>query len=203
MNRRRQICGVLLMAGLLTVVEAVGGSARRLYSYDDDQVEVVEVDTAEYDTTIVDSTIVIETITDVFKYVPDSLMPYLSLVNRLDFIDYMTSNMKAIVENKMGGTSEMTALTDDSLSIRMNDALRVDMLLLNLDEPVDGIHQVVVFIETFLTDFIYGESVQKVYSTDWQPVTMEISWNECQKKRLSALKLQNIFKRNEDILNNR
>jgi hypothetical protein len=124
-------------------------------------------------------------IRDVFKQMPDSLMPYLTGNNRLDFIDFMDSNMKASVSNQTGGNSEMTALTDDSLSIRMSDALRVDMMLMSLDEPVDSIRQVIVFVETFLTDTIYGESVCKIYTVDWQPVTKDVPFNEAQKSRLS------------------
>jgi hypothetical protein len=85
----------------------------------------------------------------------------------------------------------------------MSDALRVDMMLMNLDEPVDSIHQVIVFIETFLTDSIYGESVYKTYSVDWQPVTKSVPFNEAQRKRLEGLHLQNILKWSEDKLNNR
>ena len=140
---------------------------------------------------------------DVFRQMPDSLMPYLTQNNRLDFIDFIDSDMKAEVTNMMGGVSEMTALTDDSLSIRMSDALRVDMLLLDLDEPVDTIRQVVVFVETFLTDSIYGESVSKTYSVDWQPVTKALSFNELQRKRLEQLRLQNILNWDDDKLKNR
>ena len=140
---------------------------------------------------------------DVFRQMPDSLMPYLTQNNRLDFIDFIDSDMKAEVTNMMGGVSEMTALTDDSLSIRMSDALRVDMLLLDLDVPVDTIRQVVVFVETFLTDSIYGESVSKTYSIDWQPVTKALSFNELQRKRLEQLRLQNILNWDDDKLKNR
>ncbi len=142
-------------------------------------------------------------IRDVFKQMPDSLMPYLTANNRLDFIDFLDSNMKAEVTNMTGGVSEMTALTDDSLSIRMSDALRVDMLLLELNEPVDSIHQVVVFVETFLVDSIYGESVCKTYTTDWQSVTCRLSFNDVQRKRLERLDLQNILNWREDKLKNR
>ena len=144
-----------------------------------------------------------QSLKEVFKQMPDSLMPYLTQNNRLDFIDFMESNMKAEVSNLTGGTSEMTALTDDSLSIRMSEALRVDMLLLDLDEPVDSIRQVIVFVETFLADSVYGESVCKTYSVDWQPVTKDIPFNEAQRKRLESLNLQNILKWSEDKLNNR
>ena len=44
-------------------------------------------------------------IRDVFKQMPDSLMPYLSQNNRLDFIDFLDANMKAEVKNRLGGTS--------------------------------------------------------------------------------------------------
>jgi hypothetical protein len=142
-------------------------------------------------------------IRDVFKQMPDSLMPYLTTNNRLDFIDFIDSDMKAEVANMTGGVSEMTALTDDSLSIRMSDALRVDMLLLDLDEPLDSIRQVVIFVETFLVDSIYGESVCKTYTTDWQLVTKSLSFNEAQKKRLGQLHLQNILNWQEDKLKNR
>ena len=144
-----------------------------------------------------------QSLKEVFKQMPDSLMPYLTQNNRLDFIDFMESNMKAEVSNLTGGTSEMTVLTDDSLSIRMSEALRVDMLLLDLDEPVDSIRQVIVFVETFLADSVYGESVCKTYSVDWQPVTKDIPFNEAQRKRLEPLNLQNILKWSEDKLNNR
>ena len=142
-------------------------------------------------------------IRDVFKQMPDSLMPYLTANNRLDFIDFLDSNMKAEVTNMTGGTSEMTALSDDSLSIRMSDALRVDMLLVTLDEPIDTIRQLVVVTETFLVDSLYGEAVSHTYTTDWQPVMVDIPFNEAQKRRLEYLNVQNILKWKEDKLKNR
>ena len=142
-------------------------------------------------------------ISEVFKQMPDSLMPYLTQNNRLDFIDFMESGMKAEVTNLTGGTSEMTALTDDSLSIRMSDALRVDMLLLTLDEPVDSVNQVIVYIENFLIDTVYGERVCKIFTLDWQPFTSDLPFNDVQRRRMDRLNLQNILKWEDDRLNNR
>lgn len=141
------------------------------------------------------------TIRDVFKSMPDSLMPYLSNNNKLDFIDFMDSNMKAEVKNLLGGNSIMTALTEDSLSIHMNDAMRVDMLLLNLEEPVDTIRQVVVLSETFMTDSVYGESSVKYFTPNWQPIYQSIPWSELDKQRIERLRLQNILKWNAEKLN--
>ena len=142
-----------------------------------------------------------QTLRDVFRQIPDSLMPSLSVNNRLDFIDFMDSNMKAVVRNQLGGTSEMTALTDDSLSIRMSDALRIDILLLTLDEPVDTIKQVVVLAESFMSDSVYQDTSLKFYTSDWQLITKDIPWNDVQKKRIESLNLQNILKWNNDRLN--
>ena len=138
---------------------------------------------------------------DVFRQVPDSLMPSLSVNNRLDFIDFMDSNMRAVVRNSFGGMSEMTILADDSLSVRMSDALRIDIMLLTLDEPIDTIRQVVVFAESFLTDSVYGETVVKFYTPDWQRITRDIPWNDIQRKRIESLNVQNILKWDNDRLN--
>ena len=140
-------------------------------------------------------------IRDVFCQMPDSLMPSLSQNNRLDFIDFMDSNMKAAVRNQLGGMSEMTALTADSLSVRVSDALQVDMLLMTLDEPVDTIQQVVVFKETFLTDSVYGDTTVRYFTPDWQIVTKVIPWSDQQRRRIEHLDLKNILKWNDDIIN--
>lgn len=45
-----------------------------------------------------------------FINVPDSLCPLLTKVNREDCIDFLSSKMKAQVENRFGQKSEMTDL---------------------------------------------------------------------------------------------
>ena len=140
-------------------------------------------------------------ISDVFRQMPDSLMPYLSTNNRLDFIDFLDSKMKAEIKNQFDGKSEMTALTDDSLSIRMNDALRVDMLLLKLDEPLDTISHVLVLAETFKTDSVYGDKSIKFFTPQWQQIRRDIPWNDIQRKRINSLGLQNILKWDEETIN--
>ena len=95
------------------------------------------------------------TIRDAFRQMPDSLLPTLTQNNRLDFLDFHDAGMKAEVKNRLGGTSLMTVLTDDSLSLQVSPAMRVDILLLTLPEPLDSVHQVIVVGETFLADSVY------------------------------------------------
>ena len=48
---------------------------------------------------------------------PDSVMPLLTNNNRLDFIDFLDSNMDAVVINRLDGRSQMKVLTDDYTAI--------------------------------------------------------------------------------------
>ena len=132
-------------------------------------------------------------IRDAFREMPDSLMPYLSKNNRLDFIDFLDSGMKAEVRNQLGGTSEMLTIGADSLSIQMNPSLRVDMI---------AIDSVVAVVETFLVDSIYGESRVHYYSATWQPIAQPVL-TEAQQQRIKRLELQNIVMRDEDLLKKR
>ena len=74
-----------------------------------------------------------QTIREAFKAMPDSLMPYLTANNRLDLMDFMDAKMKATVTNLLEGQTEMTFLSDDSLSIRMSDALTIEMKTQKVD----------------------------------------------------------------------
>ena len=139
-------------------------------------------------------------IRDVFKQMPDSLMPYLSQNNRLDFIDFLDSNMRAEVKNQLGGTSEMTTLSDDALTIKMNESLRVDMFLME-SASADSISHSIVFVETFLTDSIHGQSSVKYYTTDWMPLVEKPQLNAEQEKRINECILQNILKKEDELLN--
>ena len=132
-------------------------------------------------------------IRDAFREMPDSLMPYLSKNNRLDFIDFLDSGMKAEVRTQLGGTSQMLSIGSDSLTIQMNPSLRVDMI---------AIDSVVAVVETFLVDSIYGESRVHYYSATWQPIVQPVL-PEAQQQRIKRLELQNIVKRDEDLLKKR
>ena len=133
------------------------------------------------------------TLRDMFKQMPDSLMPYLTKNNRLDFIDFLDSGMKAEVKNKLGGTSEMLSLADDSLTISMNPSLRTDLLLLD---------STVVMVETFKVDSLYGQSRVHYFTTTWQPIASP-TLSEAQRARIRSLEMQNILKRDEELLNKR
>ena len=126
-------------------------------------------------------------ISDLFKAMPDSLLPYLTTNNRLDMLDFMEVKMKAEVTNLLEGKSEMTALTSDSLSIRMSDVLRIDMKVVSVPEPVDSSTQVIRVVRTYQLNDKQSERVIDVYSTSW--------------RRLSSVVEQStLLRRDEELL---
>lgn len=140
------------------------------------------------------------TIRDAFRQMPDSILPTLTQNNRLDFLDFHDAGMKAEVKNRLGGTSLMTALTNDSLSMQVSPALRVDMLLLTLSEPFDSVNQVIVVGETFLADSIYGETTIHCFTTDWHPILIP-PLDKIQQQRIEGFRLQTILKWDDELLN--
>lgn len=106
------------------------------------------------------------TIRDVFKQMPDSIVPYLDANNRLDFIDFIDSGMKAEVNNALGGKSVLQKLTDDFLDLSLNEAATLQMRLLDIAEPIDSANQVICMVRTYGSDI--RESTVQFYSIKWR-----------------------------------
>lgn len=115
-----------------------------------------------------------KTMSELFKAMPDTLLPYLSTNNRLDMIDFIEAKMKAEVTNLLDGKTEMTALTHDSLSIRMNGVLRIDMKLEHVAEPVDSSTQVIRVLRTYQLNENQTERIADVYSAVWRKLSSAI-----------------------------
>ena len=122
-----------------------------------------------------------------FKAMPDSLLPYLTTNNRLDMLDFMEVKMKAEVTKLLEGKSEMTALTSDSLSIRMSDVLRIDMKVVSVPEPVDSSTQVIRVVRTYQLNDKQSERVVDVYSTSWRRLS-------------SVVEQSSLLRRDEELL---
>lgn len=129
---------------------------------------------------------------DVFKQMPNSFIPSLSENNRLDMIDFMDSKLKAEVDNLLGGKSEMTALTDDSISIKVSDALHMTIMLLAQQQPKDSIHQVVCVAQTFGTDSMSLSTKVDFYTDRWVKLDSAPELSVADRKRVDALNLQTI-----------
>jgi hypothetical protein len=101
---------------------------------------------------------------DCFVNMPDSILTLLSKNNRLDCVDFIQSNMKAVVRNIFDGKSELLTLTDDYLKMRLSDADYAEMMLL----PTGDTTKVICMVRTFLGP--KGDSNVRFYASNWAPL---------------------------------
>lgn len=110
-----------------------------------------------------------QNVRELFKTMPDSLAPYLSVNNRLDMMDFVDAGMKAIVTNQLGGDTEMTFLSDDSLSVKMNSAFLLDLTIQKQDTTT-----VVCLKRTYLTQKGQYEVVSQTFTSYWRPLSKPV-----------------------------
>ena len=139
-------------------------------------------------------------IQDVFKQMPNSVLPTLSENNRLDMLDFMASKMKAEVTNRLGGKSEMTVLTDTTLTIRMSEALQVEMLLLKPEDAAGADSQIICLIETFGRDSLSLDSQVSFFTISWEKLNNPPQLSVSDQNTISSKKVLTILKRDEEIL---
>jgi hypothetical protein len=119
------------------------------------------------------------TISNLFREMPDSILPTLTRNNRLDMIDFMDARMQAEITNKLDGKSEMKTLTSDSLLLRMSASTDVTLLLLDVVEPVDSSLQVVCMVRTYRLASGQGEEhAFSYYSSSWRKLTEQPQLSE-------------------------
>ena len=99
-----------------------------------------------------------------FVSMPDSILPTLTKSDRMDFLDYMDSGMKARVRNKLGGESVMTQFEENMLSIQTSQAGRFDLVLLKKGKN----ETLICIIRT--VNAKYDDSRLSFFTEDWKPV---------------------------------
>lgn len=112
------------------------------------------------------------TATDVFKQMPENMLPYLTENNKLDMIDFVNANMKSEVTNRFGGNTQMLKLDSTYLKIQLNPAVMLELKLLKPSAQLkDSAEWVVCMLTT------YGvksrESKVEFYSSKWN--TLDIA----------------------------
>lgn len=101
------------------------------------------------------------------KQMPENVVPYLSENNRLDLIDFVDSNMKAEVRNLFDGRTELVRLTPQYAAFSLNDAVRMEMRLLDISEPVDSANQLICLVRTYGAGDVQDSQVE-FYSLNWR-----------------------------------
>ncbi len=97
-----------------------------------------------------------------FVNMPEAITPLLTKVNREDCVDFLDNHMKAIVDNKLGGKSELLQLTDSYLFMQLTEASTLQVRLLPLNDSIN-VFCVVKTIKTPIPD-----STIRLYDANWQ-----------------------------------
>ena len=105
---------------------------------------------------------------DVFRQMPDSILPYLTENNRLDMLDFMDSHMKARVQNQFDGYSEMLSLADDSLTIQMSSVQRLTLHLLPAETAFHRSRQLTCLERTIRKPAGQTQTKRSYYSVLWR-----------------------------------
>ena len=101
---------------------------------------------------------------DCILSMPDSMMTLLTKVNRADCIDFREANMEAKVSNRLGGTTELSVLTDDYALWQYTSASQMEMKLL----PMTDSTSVICVVHTVQTPV--SDSRIAFYDTAWTPL---------------------------------
>ncbi|MBQ9363932.1 MAG: DUF3256 family protein [Bacteroidaceae bacterium] len=123
-----------------------------------------------------------QTMRDVIKQMPDTILPLLTHGNLLDFPDFLESGMKAEITNKLGGVSEMLIITDDFTAIQLSKSSSVQLKLLP-----QGRKNILCMVHTYTLNDSISDSQVQFYTTDWKPLK--------QSKYLALQREENTFVR--------
>lgn len=96
-----------------------------------------------------------------FLAAPVSVMPLLTLSDRLDLIDLFEARMPAQVTNRFGGKTEMTMLSDSLITLRMTEATKLE-LRLQTDSTIE-MSKIIELPDKKLRTV-------KVFSTNWEKI---------------------------------
>lgn len=110
-------------------------------------------------------TVQAQTMRELLPSMPDSICRLLTRNNILDFPDYLDTQMKAEVRNRLGGNSEMQTLTDDYSLIRVSESSTLQLKLLPLSKT-----KLILTVYTYFLNDSTADSQFKIYDTKWQPL---------------------------------
>lgn len=103
---------------------------------------------------------------DVFRQMPDTLLPYLSQNNRLDMIDFKASGMDADIVNGFDEHTRLNVLTDNYMNMTLSHASSLELKLLDATVALpDSADCIVCVVHTVGTD--RKSSTVKFYTSRW------------------------------------
>lgn len=111
---------------------------------------------------------------ELFKQMPDSLMPYLTTNNKLDMLDFIDAGMEAKVTNKFDGESILCELDSTYLRLKLNTSVEVEMKLLSSSNLLNDSTKHLICLVTTYGDLI-KESVLNLFTSKWNSIEHDIT----------------------------
>lgn len=111
---------------------------------------------------------------ELFKQMPDSLMPYLTTNNKLDMLDFIDAGMEAKVNNKFDGESILCELDSTYLRLKLNTSVEVEMKLLSSSNILNDSTKHLICLVTTYGDLI-KESVLNLFTSKWNSIEHDIT----------------------------
>lgn len=111
---------------------------------------------------------------DVFSSMPDTIFTYLTRNNRLDMIDFSESNMKAEIDNSLGGKSRLDTLTSNYLHLTLNESAIVEMKLLKSNRLLDDTTKTIVCMATTYSN---SETCIEFYTSKWHSISIPLNYD--------------------------
>lgn len=101
-----------------------------------------------------------QTMADVLRTMPDSILPLLTQNDRLDLVDEWQGGVKAEVKNRLGGMVQLTELTTSSARLQMSS---VSYVVLELRDEGR-----VIAVVSYCENDGVAVSYERRYSQDWK-----------------------------------
>ena len=105
--------------------------------------------------------VVAQDMKSVFIAMPDSIVPLLTQVNKEDCVDFLDSNMKAVVTNRFGKKAELKVLTDDYALMQTSSVGTLELKLLPINDSI----RVICMVKTMCASAC--DSRIRFYMSDW------------------------------------
>ena len=108
---------------------------------------------------------------DIWKAIPDSLMPYIERKHRTEMVEFIRMGLKGDVDNLLGSKSTMDSLTSNFIQVRASEAMMMQIKRL----PRQGADSILCVVRTWFGP-VKSSRIQ-LYTENWKPIEQDALGN--------------------------
>lgn len=107
-----------------------------------------------------------KSMTEIWRAIPDSLIPYIDAKNRTQMVDMAKMGLKGETDNALQGKSVMDTLTANYIHLTLNESAVIEMKML----PWQDGDSIVCVVKTWKTP--QAQSTVEFYNQEWEPIAL-------------------------------